>query len=178
MTNYQLIINFFGELNKLKWVNQLWCKYYNPIFSLIEKDFKLLFTLDGASHFGCPLNANNGQPLRYCSRYHDGGNSYRNFLSLRFDEMCHETIWLFCPKKQEAKFLNYYLSFPKRPHLVFLLLQHQESDNLWPLLLKHKKKTRSYTDQGFLSKAVKNRRARERYTFHGLLHVFHLPRKF
>ena len=144
----------------------------NSVLSLIEKDFQVRFTLDGASNFGCPIRSYQGNRLPYCSRYHDGGNTYRNFLSLRFDQMLGETIWLFCPKTQETKFLTYFLSFSRRPRLIFLLLQHNEGDNLLPLLHRHQARYRVYKDHGYLSKAVKNRRARERYIFRGLLHVF------
>lgn len=92
--------------------------------------------------------------------------------------MENEVIWLFCPKSQESKFLSYYLSFKKRPALLFLLLQHNEGDNLMPLLYSHKRKYRVYKNLGFLSKAVRNHQAREKYTFHGLMHVFLLPATF
>ena len=145
---------------------------------MIERDFNITVTLDGASNYGCPLFDRNGNQLRYCSRYNDGKNSYRNFLSLRFDQMRGEVIWLFCPKTQESKFLSYYLNFEKRPSLLFLLMQHNEGDNLLPLLHKKQSQYRVYKNLGYLSKAVKNHRAREKYNFHGLIHIFLLPSTF
>ena len=86
-------------------------------------------------------------------------------------------MWLFCPKNQESRFLSYYLSWARRPELVFVLLQHNETDSLYPLLMREKIKHVRYANDSFLTKAVKNRQARAPYPFHGLIHVFLLPRK-
>ena len=133
--------------------------------------------MDGASHAGLRLKDYRGKFLPYCSRYHDGSNQYLNFLNLEFNNLTQEIIWLFCPKNQEARFLKYYLTWAQRPTLVFMLLQHNESDNLYPLLMREKSRHIRYANDGFLTKAVKNRNARARHPFSGLIHIFLLPRK-
>ena len=141
----------------------------------VERDLNVRITLDGASHAGLRLTDYQGRPLRYCSRYHDGTNSYLNFLNLEFNKLKNDIIWLFCPKNQEARFLRYYLTWKCRPALIFMLLQHNESDNLYPLLMREKIQHIRYANDGFLTKAVKNRKARVPHPFSGLIHIFHLP---
>ena len=143
----------------------------------MEKDFGVRITLDGASHAGLRLKDFQGKNLPYCARYNDGSNQYLNFLSLNFEALIRETVWLFCPKNQESRFLRYFLTWKRRPSLIFVLLQHNEADNLYPILMREKIKHIRYANDGFLTRAVKNRYARAPHNFHGLIHIFHLPRK-
>ena len=115
--------------------------------------------------------------MPYCARYNDGSNSYLNFLNLDFEKLVGENVWLFCPKNQESRFLRYYLTWDRRPNLIFVLLQHNEADNLYPLLMREKVRHIRYANDGYLTKAVKNRYARIVHNFHGLIHIFLLPRK-
>ena len=142
---------------------------------MIEKVSGYVVTFDGASHRGVRLHNPQGHPLPYCSRFNDGSNAFQNFLSLDFSQMMSETIWLFCPKSHESRFLSYFLSFKKRPRLLFMLLQHNELDNLFPLLYKHREAHYRFQNDKFITRSVKNRTARQNYPFRGIIHIFVLP---
>ena len=144
---------------------------------VVEKVSGYTVTLDGASHRGVRLKDPKGCPLPYCARFNDGENQYQNFLSLDFSVLTDETVWLFCPKSHESRFLTYFLSFPRRPRLIFMLLQHYELDNLFPLLLQHHEAHYKFQNDNFLTRAVKNRTARQSYSFYGIIHIFVLGPK-
>lgn len=143
---------------------------------MIEKKTGWCITMDGASHRGVRITDSNGNFLPYCSRYNDGENRFQNFLSLEFDRLHRETVWLFAPKSHESRFLSYFLSFSRRPRLIFLLLQHHELDNLFPILKKNCISHFVFENNNYLTRSVKNRTARHNYHFSGLMHVFTLER--
>lgn len=131
-----------------------------------------IFTLDGASDFGVRRTDHTGNFLPYVARYNDGGNSYLNFLNLKFPDLISEVIWLFPPKSQETIFLQYYLSFKKRPRLILLLLQHQALPSVYNFALDACERHLCFPDQNYLAKSVKSRQARVAHPFKGLLHIF------
>ena len=106
------------------------------------------------------------------ARYNDGGNTYLNFLNLNFSNLVGEKIWLFPPKSHESVFLQYYLSWTRRPYLVMLLLQHQSLPPIYNLALQSCARHQTFTDRNFLSRAVKGSRARTPHPFKGLFHIF------
>ena len=168
------ITNRFLRFESLKIVKSV---LYSHDFRVVEKVSGFEVTLDGASHRGVRLNNARGRPLPYCSRFNDGDNTYQNFLSLNFSNLIDEIVWLFCPKSHESKFLNYFLSFPRRPRLIFMLLQHNELDNLYPLLLLHHEAHYRFQNDNFITRSVKNRTARQPHPFRGVIHIFVLPPK-
>ena len=143
----------------------------------MERKGNWTVTLDAASHRGVLLKDRHGHYLPYCARYNDGQNRYQNFLSLRFDQMAAETLWLFCPKSHEARFLAYFLSFQTRPRMIFVLLQHHELDNLFPILKNNACQHYRIENRNYLYRSVKNRTARQLYPFQGVIHVFFLEKQ-
>ena len=106
------------------------------------------------------------------ARYNDGGNDFLNFLSLDFQSLLGETIWLFPPKSQEGIFLQYFLSFPRRPRLILLILQHQALPSIFNYAKNHSDAHIKLRDNNYLSRAIKGKKARVAHPFQGLLHVF------
>ena len=123
------------------------------------------------------LKDHNNNFLRYVSRYHDGGNEFLNFLNLDFSTLTSEVVWLFPPKSQEGIFLQYYLSAPKRPRLVLLLLQHQNLPSLYNFALDNCTQHITFPDKNYLSQAVKGSGARKAHPFKGFFHLFDFPQK-
>ena len=138
---------------------------------MVEADFKVEITYDAASHFGVRRKDKHGFYLRYCARFVDEDNHSLNFLSLNFENFLEETLWLFPPKNMETRFLQYFFSFPRRPRLLVLFLQKEAIPSGLLLAQRYPCVHRKYENTHYLTKAVKNRHAREFYRFPGILHV-------
>ena len=105
----------------------------------------------------------------------DEGNHSLNFLNLNFENLLEEVIWLFAPKNVEVRFLQYFLQFKRRPTIILLYLQRDTLPQGLMLAKKHASQVRQYVNHHYLTKSVKNKRAREIFRFSGVLHVCLIP---
>ena len=91
------------------------------------------------------------------------------------ENFLEETFWLFPPKSMETRFLQHYFNSPRRPRMLVLFLQKQALPSGILLAKDRTAQHRKYENIHYLTKAVKNKRAREYYRFPGILHVVLFP---
>ena len=138
-----------------------------------ERKFDCKITLDGASDYGVRRRDYQHNFLPYISRYNDGGNSFLNFLSVDFSLLMPHIVWLFPPKSLEVTFLSYFLNHKQRPGLILLLLQHQVLPSVYNFAKINSDRHVFLSDNNYLSRAVKGKKARLPHPFKGLLHLFY-----
>ena len=107
----------------------------------------------------------------------DDHNRYLNYYNLPFASLTSETCWIFPPRAQMTQFVQYYLSHPRRPAAMFIVLQHAERPSILEILLKSAVQHRIYTGNHMLRRPIANRHAYTRYAFTGRLHAIFLPCK-
>jgi len=138
----------------------------------IEHRFRLTFTLDCCASTGTQITRASGLKIPFCSRYVEDASSYINFFNLPFSKLSKETLWIFCPRKKEAKFIDHFFAQVKRPKSVILLVQHEEYHPLLNLLHSRSQKFQVYKGRNLLQKPKKKKETFEPYRGFLTLYAF------
>ena len=139
----------------------------------IEQRFRLKFTLDGCASTGTQITCLSGLKLPFCSRYVEDDSSYVNFFNLPFPKLVHETLWIFCPRKREAEFLDHFLAQAFRPKSVFFVVQHAEYPPLLNRLFQTSSEFQIYKGRRLLNKPRKKKETFEPYYGHLTLYAYY-----
>jgi len=141
----------------------------------IEKRFRLRFSLDGCASTGTQITCLDGRQLPFCSRYVEDASSYINFFNLPFAKISQETLWIFCPRKREAEFLDHFLAQKIRPKSVFLIVQHAEYPPLLNRLFESSAEFQIFKGRRLLNKPRKKKQTFEPYYGHLTLYAYYYP---
>ena len=145
-------------------------------FHQIEQWFQVTITLDTCASQGTQITTLCGREIPYCSQYVDEHNSHLNFFNLPFSTLMDEKLWIFAPRNQEAAFLDFFLSQPKRPEAIVILLQHQEAPTLLNLLRRQCFELRVFRGRGLFRKPFAKRCCFVPYHGRLVVHCFRLPK--
>jgi len=102
-------------------------------------------------------------------------NYYPKLLGLPLSKMMNETLWIFCPKNQTLKFLQYYLAQIPRPDALVLMMQHQGLPMCYNLLMSQQQSKKVYIGCGELRRPQTSREIHQDFIFPGRIHIFYLP---
>ena len=144
-----------------------------PVLKIIEKKFRICFSLDCCASTGTQITKVCGSKLKFCSRYVEDQSSYINFMNLPFGDLLMEVLWIFCPQKVEARFINHFLRQSRRPRACILLVQHAEQPPLSTLLREHCQDFVLIRGRNLLKKPQKKRESFIPYRGHLTLHIFY-----
>ena len=143
----------------------------------IELRFRLTFTLDCCASSGTQITRMGGHKLKFCSRYKEDDSFCVNYFNLPFHKILDETVWIFCPRKREAMFIDHFLQQKRRPRGCILLVQHEEFPTLGSLLHQHCQQYQVYRGRHLLQKPNKKRASFVPYRGHLTLYIFFFDRK-
>ena len=142
----------------------------------IENRFRTYITYDACASAGTRIVRLCGEKIPYCSQYQDDECSAVNFFNLNFTTLMEEKLWIFCPRSQEAAFLDFFLQQPIRPEAIVILLQHQELPPLINLMLRHTTEFQIYRGRNLFRKPFNKRSCFVPYFGRLIVHCFRLPK--
>jgi len=142
----------------------------------IEQRFRISFSLDCCASTGTQITKKCGTKIPFCSRYVEDASSYVNFLNLPFTRLLDEVLWIFCPQKVEARFVDHFLYQPQRPRTCIMLVQHSESPPLGVLLRQRCQNFYLFRGRNLLMKPQKKRESFIPYRGFLTLHVYYFER--